>query len=369
MSLRHELVLLAGQEGSNVRALCRRLGISRKTAYKWLARYRRDGLAGLHERSRRPRRSPRQSAAGVERAVLSVRLAQPRWGGRKIRARLQAQGAEPVPAASTITAIVRRHGGIDPAVAAQHRPWQRFEHAVPNALWQMDFKGHVPLLNGGRCHPLTVLDDHSRFALALQACANEQGATVQATLTTVFRRYGLPQRMLMDNGAPWGSDAAHPHTPLTAWLLRLGVGVAHGRPYHPQTQGKDERFHRTLNAELLTAYQWRDVASCQPRFDHWRDVYNCERPHHALALAVPASRYQPSLRPFPEVLPRIEYGPADVVRKVQLDGHISAFGHSVLISKAFRGLPVALRPTAAHGHWDVYFCHQWITAIDLVASH
>ena len=369
MSLRHEFILLAVQEGTGVRALCRRFGISRKTAYKWLTRYRGEGIAGLRERSRRPRRSPRQSTAAVELAVLGVRLAQPRWGGRKIRARLQAQGAEAVPAASTITAIVRRHGGIDPAVAVQHRPWQRFEHVAPNALWQMDFKGHFPLLSGGRCHPLTVLDDHSRFALAVQACANEQGTTVQATLTLVFRRYGLPQRMLMDNGAPWGSDAAPPHTPLTAWLLRLGVGVSHSRPYHPQTQGKDERFHRSLNAELLTAYQWRDVASCQPRFDHWRDVYNCERPHHALALAVPASRYQPSLRLFPEVLPRIEYDPSDVVRKVQMDGHISAFGHSVLISKAFRGLPVALRPTAADGQWDVYFCHHRITAIDLAGSH
>ena len=115
MSLRHEFILLAVQEGTGVRALCRRFGISRKTAYKWLTRYRGEGIAGLRERSRRPRRSPRQSTAAVELAVLGVRLAQPRWGGRKIRARLQAQGAEAVPAASTITAIVRRHGGIDPA--------------------------------------------------------------------------------------------------------------------------------------------------------------------------------------------------------------------------------------------------------------
>src|SRR5699024_3964561 len=123
----------------------------------------------------------------------------------------------------------------------------------PNALWQMDFKGHFALQSGGRCHPLTVLDDHSRFNVVLAACANERTETVKAHLTTAFRRYGLPARMSMDNGAPWGQDFEHTLTPLVVWLLRLGVAVSHSRPYHPQTQGKDERFHKTLKAELLSA--------------------------------------------------------------------------------------------------------------------
>ena len=114
------------------------------------------------------------------------------------------------------------------------------------------------------------------------SCADEQGTTVQARLTEAFRRYGLPERMTMDNGAPWGSDFEHPYTPLTAWLIRLGVNVGHSRPYHPQTQGKDERFHRTLKAEVLTGHVFRDLDHCQRRFDEWRNTYNLERPHEAL---------------------------------------------------------------------------------------
>ena len=217
----------------------------------------------------------------------------------------------------------------------------------------------------GRCHPLTVLDDHSRFAVGLEACANERGETVQARLTAVFRRYGLPERMLMDNGAPWGSDRAHPHTPLTAWLIRLGIQISHGRPYHPQTQGKEERFHRTLVAEVLRYQVFRDLVHCQAHLDQWRDVYNLQRPHQALQMAVPASRYQPSPRSFPDVLPPIEYGPDDIVRKVQAEGLISYQGRAFRLSKAFRALPVALRPTSEDGILDVFYCHQKVARIDL----
>src|SRR5262249_9640533 len=159
----------------------------------------------------------------------------------------------------------------------------------------------------GRCHPLTVLDDHSRFALGLEACANEQGVTVQERLTTIFRRYGLPRRMTMDNGSPWGNDSTHPHTPLTVSLMRLGIGVGHSRPYHPQTQGKDERFHRTLKVEVLHGRTFRDLPHCQAAFDEWRTVYNVQRPHEALAMATPGSRYAISARPFPASLPAVEY--------------------------------------------------------------
>ena len=145
-----------------------------------------------------------------------------------------------------------------------------------------------------RCHPFTLLDDHSRFNLGLQACANERGETVQDRLTHVFRRYGLPQAMLMDNGAPWGNDSAQPFTPLTVWLMHLGISVHHSRPYHPQTLGKLERFHRSLKSELLAGTSFTDLEHCQRAFDTWRDFYNLERPHHALQLDTPVSRYLPS---------------------------------------------------------------------------
>ena len=214
MSQKQEFVTLAQNEGTNIRELCRRFGISPTTGYKWLDRFRDGGAAGLSELARRPHRSPGRTAPEVEGSVLRVRDAHPAWGGRKLRAWLLARGQQGVPSPGTITAILHRHGRIDPSLAEQHRPWQRFEHAEPNQLWQMDFKGHFAV-GEGRCHPLTVLDDHSRFALGLVACGDERGQTVQEQLTSIFRCYGLPQRMVMDNGSPWGHDGDHPYTPLT----------------------------------------------------------------------------------------------------------------------------------------------------------
>ena len=364
MSQRKEFVVLAMVDGANMAHLCQRFGISRRIGYKWLARYLKEGEAGLFDRCRRPRASPGVTPAALEEAVLRVREDHPAWGGRKIRARLQALGWVAVPAASTITAILKRHGKIDPAESLKHRAWQRFEAAFPNDLWQMDFKGHFAVVQG-RCHPLTVLDDHSRYALGLEACADERTATVKERLTGIFRRYGLPQRILVDNGSPWGADWEHPYTPLTVWLLRLGLGVTHARPCHPQTLGKDERFHRTLKAEVLTYCQGLELPQCQPRFNAWRLVYNLERPHEALGLAVPASRYRVSPRSFPETLPPIVYGPDDQVRRVQADGSISYRQQELRVGKAFRGELVALRPTSSDGVWEVVFCNQRITKIDL----
>lgn len=228
----------------------------------------------------------------------------------------------------------------------------------------MDFKGHFALAQG-RCHPLTVLDDHSRYALGLEACADERGVTVRERLISIFRRYGLPRQMLMDNGSPWGADAAHPYTPLTVWLLKLGVPVVHSGPYHPQTLGKDERFHRSLKAEVLQYCQGLDLAGCQQRLGRWRLLYNLERPHEALGLLPPVSRYQASPRGFPERLPRWEYGPADQVRQVQAAGWISFRGREFRLSKAFRGERVALRPTLTDGVWEVFFGPHGIARIDI----
>lgn len=363
MALRQEFVSLVSQEGANMRELCRRYGISPPTGYKWLERYRAQGPAGVEDRSRRPLHSPRRTPPELEAAVLAERALHPAWGGRKLRVRLLTQGFEPVPSASTVSAILDRHGCIDPLEAEKHGPWQRFERDAPNQLWQMDFKGNFALAQG-RCYPLTVLDDHSRFNLGLEACADEQEATVRERLTRIFRRYGLPDRMLMDNGSPWGYTSEYPHTALTAWLLRLDIRVSHGRAYHPQTQGKEERFHRTLKAEVLTR-PFTDVADCQRAFDPWRDVYNFERPHEALGMAVPASRYQVSWRAFPEQLPPIEYGPGDEVRKVQDHGEIMFRGKEFRVGRAFQGYPVALRPTTQETVWSVYFCRQELGIIDL----
>ena len=228
----------------------------------------------------------------------------------------------------------------------------------------MDFKGHFAT-DRERCHPLTVLDDHARFSICLKACVNEQTATVQSHLTESFHSFGLPWRIIFDNGSPWGDGPGHPYTPLGVWLLRLDIAISHSRPYHPQTLGKDERFHRTLKAELLTGRRFADLAHCQRAFDAWREIYNQRRPHQALGMEVPANRYSASPRSMPKDLPPIEYGPGDQVRKVYQGGWFSFKGRDVNFPKAFAGYPIALRPTEVDGLWDVFFCRHGVAQVDL----
>ena len=346
VSQRLEFVVLASVEGANVRRLCRRFRISAPTGYKWIERYRAGGEAALADRSCRPTSSPERSDDKTESAVLRLREQHPAWGARKLRAVLEARD-EKMPAVSTVHAILRRHGKIDPSAAAKHQPWQRFEHDRPNALWQMDFKGHVPMQRGGRCHPLTIVDDHSRFSIGLFACVNEQLGTVQDRLRRVFRCYGLPERMLTVNGPPWAvSHTPGGYTRLSVWLMRLGVSVSKGRPFHPQTQGKAERFHRTLKAELLGRTDLRDVDHAQAALDQWRGTYNLLRPHEALGMSVPASKYSPSPRTFPETLPELAYGPDDQVRHVRQRSEIRHGGQVWWIGDAFKGEWVGVRGTA-----------------------
>ena len=364
MSQRHEFVMLANYEQANIRQLCGRFGIGPATAYKWLHRFEAQGLLGLEELSRRPHHSPTRTTAELEQLVINLRKKHPAWGCRKLRQRLLVLGHQVVPSPSTITAILRRHQLLDPKESAKHQAFQRYERATPNELWQMDFKGEFKLPQG-RCYPLTILDDHSRFAIALQACARNTRNITQTALIQVFRRYGLPERITCDNGSPWGSRGRYYYTGLGVWLMRLGVAVSHSRPHHPQTQGKDERFHRTLEAEVLRYQRGDTLAQWQHHFDQWRVVYNTERPHEALAMAVPASRYQPSRRNYPKQLPAIEYGPADIVRKVRRYGHIKYEGREYHVGSAFFGLHIALRQTTTDGLLSVFFCNHMIGKLDL----
>jgi transposase InsO family protein len=368
MSLRWELVQRMLEEGVNKSQLCREFEVGRKTAYKWLRRYREAGREALQNASRRPLVSPKRTCEAMEEKVLALRDDHG-WGGRKISRRLRDLGVEGVPPASTVTEILRRHGRLDPRESEKHRAWQRFEAQAPNDLWQMDFKGHFPLVSGARCHPLTVLDDHSRFCLGLRACGDEQGATVQEHLRSLFRGYGLPLRLLVDNGPPWGTEGYDRVSRLGVWLIRLGVTVVHTGTYHPQTIGKDERFHRTLVDELIRRQIFQDLPHAQQCFDPWREVYNAERPHEALGLAVPASRYRISPRTFPETPPPVEYPRQDIVRQVGSGGHISFRNRLFRVGKALHGHSVALRPAETNEEFDIYFCHQRVAKIDLRDHH
>jgi transposase InsO family protein len=367
VSLRQEFVELACREGANRRELCRRFGISPKTGYKWLARAEPGLPATLSDLSRRPHSSPARTAPVMEQAVIELRTQHPSWGGRKISRRLLELGHSSPPPPSTITAILHRHGLItaQASLAAQH--WQRFEHEAPNALWQIDFKGDFETAKA-RCYPLTLIDDHSRFNLALQACPNVAAISVRPQLQRVFERYGLPARINADNGAPWGSPrlAGHGLSELSVWLIRLGIRMSHSAPYHPQTNGKIERFHRSLKAEVLAGRRFTDLPHAQQAFEHWRSVYNHERPHDALGLETPAMRYDPSTKRYPQTLPAIEYLDGDTVAHVKWNGELHFQGRRLKVSNALLKLPVAFRPDPAHdGCYDVFFCHHRFMQVDL----
>jgi len=367
MSLRREFVELALPDGANRRELCRRFGISPKTGYKWIDRFAEQGVAGLQEQSRRPQGSPAHTPEPIEARVLELRRTHPAWGGRKITRRLQELGCLSVPAPSTITDILHRHGLIESAASEAATAWQRFEHAQPNNLWQIDFKGYFDT-GAGPCHPLTLIDDHSRFNLLLEACSRPDTVAVQPLLTGVFRRHGLPVRINADNGSPWGSPRQHSHglSILSVWLIRLGIRVSHSRPYHPQTNGKIERFHRSLKAEVLAGRHFEDIGRVQQAFDPWREVYNHERPHEALGLDVPVKHYQSSPTPYPDKLPAIEYPDSDTVLTVDWNGWIKFKGNKIKVPSALHRLPIALRPDLRRdGLYNAYLCHHRFMKLDL----
>jgi putative transposase len=363
MDERREFVRLALQEGANRRELCRRFAIHPDTGYKWIERWV-SGDRELSDRSRRPHKSPCRTGARIEAAVLAIRDAHPAWGARKIACCLERDG-KAAPAVSTVHAILQRHGRViaPPGGAAAQT---RFEKDAPNLLWQMDFKGWIKLGNGERCHPLTIIDDHSRYVPCLKACANQQNPTVQGHLKATFERYGLPDAMFVDNGTPWGDASGKHWTRLRVWLLKLGVELIYSRPYHPQSRGKNERFHRTLCDEVFAFESFDSFSSVQRAFDRWREIYNFERPHEALGQNVPADRYKPSNRTMPKRLPDVEYGAHDIVRAVpKTKDYLSFKGRLWKVPEAFRGERLAIRPRGKDGRFGVFFASHIVATIDL----
>lgn len=237
----------------------------------------------------------------------------------------------------------------------------------PNLLWQMDFKGRTQLACGTWCHPLTIIDDHSRFAVALEACGDERMETVRDRLEPVLRRHGLPLAFYTDNGNPWGTGVPNQWTRLRVWLLKLGIDVIHARPYHPQGRGKNERFHRSLKAEVLAFAPLHGLAQAQKAFDRWREIYNRHRPHQGIGMAVPASRYSPSPRPFPSRLPEPVYDGGEIVRRVgTTKAYVSFKGKLWRVPGAFRNETVAIRPTGRDGLYGICFGATQIAEIDLL---
>lgn len=339
--LRRTFVQRANEAGCNFSALCREFGITRRTGYKWLQRWQLD--ASLTDRSKAPVCRPRRTPPATEELILSVRIDHPTWGARKILRYLQERGNTGLPVPSTATAILKRNGFISPEESAAHRPFSRFQREAPNDLWQMDFKGHFAMCDGNRCHPLTMKDDHSRNLLCLDAYDNERWDSVKASLLRVFAENGLPNAILCDNGAPWG-DSKNGYTPFELWMMQMDVLPIHGRPMHPQTQGKEERFHRTLNEDVLKRTPIRDLLHAQELFDAYRLEFNTERPHSALGLDVPAKHYRPSHRKMPGEFRDPEYDTGKTLRKVNYKGYICIRQHRYYLSETFAGKYIELLP-------------------------
>jgi transposase InsO family protein len=336
---REEFVKRALSYEKTKSALCREYEISRPTGDKWIKRHLRGET--MHNQSRAPFHTPNKTDAVTEEKILSLRLKHPAIGAKKLKRMLENNG-EFAPAYSTINAILHRNGLITKEASQAASPQIRFEKSAPNEMWQADFKGHFPMKNGVRCHPLTILDDHSRYCLCIDAKCNERGDGTKESFTRIFRLYGLPDTLLCDNGNPWGTAQSVGHTGFEVWLMDLGVLTKHGRILHPQTQGKEERFNGTLLRERIRYREYEDLAHAQRDFDEYRDFYNHVRPHHALDLDVPSARYTVSDRPFPERIDEWEYDDAFEIRHVKNSGYLSFRGQGYFLSEALGGKTVGI---------------------------
>jgi transposase InsO family protein len=313
---------------------CREFGISRKTGYKWLQRARLQPEQPLTDQSRRPLASPRRTAEDLEQQILEVRDTYG-WGGRKIRAFLRQRGVT-APSRQTVQHVLRRHDRVPPPAVPPPAPLS-FERSVPNELWQLDFKGPIEVARQ-RVFPFAVLDDHSRYALALQACLNCTMQTAWDVLWQAFADAGLPEGILADNAFGTRGQNALGLSWFEARLIRLGIHPYHGRPYHPQTQGKIERFNGTLERELWPRICRDDLTRFQAELTQWRtSVYNLLRPHESLDDLPPLQRWRPSPRPRPARLPEVVYAPAALLRKVMNRGDISYKGYRILVGAGLEG--------------------------------
>lgn len=360
---RIRFVLRASSGKEEMAGLCREFGISRPTGYLWLKRFREvERIEELGELSRRPQRSPTRTSESVEAEVVAQRQLRPDWGARKLQVLLRAEGVEkPV---TTIHRILRRHDLVKPQ--HQHRPaLKRFERSEPNQLWQMDFKGLAANLSQG-CRPLSVLDDCSRFALGLDALWGTKSGPVRSTLERIFREDGVPDAMLLDHGTPWWNPAHRwGWTQLSIWLMRQGIRLHFAAIRHPQTQGKVERFHRSLEDALHERGFPAEREQWAGWLEAFRREYNEVRPHEALGMATPSSRWRRSGKPFLENPPEWEYPATAEVRQVRNWGQVQIEHHDYTITGALSGERVGLERISDH-RILVFYRATCIREIDLL---
>lgn len=353
---RIQFVLAARRPGANRSAVCRAFGISRKTGYKWLGREARAGsVAALGEWSRRPHHSPHATSRRVVDRIGELRSTFG-WAGEKLAVLLAVEGISLSP--RTIDRIIQREGWTR-TDAAPTPALRRFVHGTPNELWQMDAKGAYPVEPRGRCHPLSIVDDHSRYAVGLTALPTLETGLVQPALIRTFEQYGVPRALLMDHGSPWWSTKGSAGlTTLGVFLLKQGIRLIYGAVRHPQTQGKVERFHRTLGERLRWVGVPRTLGGFERAFAWFRDEYNHVRPHEALGMEPPALHFRPSLRPYqPRPRPWVYPSGCDV-RRVRSNGNVSLASVEYFISMALQGEDVACIPHG--GRVLVMYRHMYV---------
>jgi putative transposase len=341
----------------SITELCDRFGVSRKTGYKWIARYTVGGAAGLAVRSSRPRHSPQATAAPVAAAIVAVRRRYPTWGGKKILAVLRER--EPtwsLPAVSTANEVLKRAGLV--SARRRRRPlghpgYQPSAVTEPNAVWTADFKGQFRTGDAQLCYPLTVCDAWSRFLIRCQGLRAPTTADTIAVFRRAFAEYGLPTRIRTDNGEPFAAASLGRLSRLSVWWIRLGIYPELIAPASPQQNGAHERMHRTLKAET-TRPPARHLCAQQQRFTAFRRRYNCDRPHEALGQRPPARLYTPSTRPLPCDLEPLSYPGHYEVRHVSRPGVMSWRGRNVVVSTVLIGEVIGLAPID-DGEWDLHF--------------
>jgi len=341
MDERVSFVVRANQSPLNFSALCREFGVSRPTGYRWLKRYQQvRQLSLLEDRSCRPHHSPSRTPSELERRVVELRKLHG-WGAKKLRVKLVEQGIDLGPA--TINRIIRRNGLLDPRDS--HQPAiNRFEREHPNELWQMDFKGQFKT-EGSLCHPLVILDDHSRFVVGLHALPSQAAGVVSPCLVQAFERYGVPQAMLMDHGVPWWSTTnGHGLTTVSVQLIKQGIYLIYGAVRHPQTLGKVERFNRTLKQAARRKGKLYNLAEWTRFLDGFSHEYNYVRPHEALEMAVPASRYHRSPRQYDPHPRPWEYPPGSIVKRLNSQGSLDYCASRYFVCEALAGEQVRIEP-------------------------
>ncbi len=336
--------------------LCRRYGVSRKTGYKWLQRYREQGLAGLQDQPCAPRSHPNQTPAAIEQQILAAKAAHPKWGPLTLQGWLEKQHPSVAwPARSTIGNLLQRHGLTVPRKRrprAAPSPLPLTSPDEPNRVWCADFKGWFRTQDGVRCDPLTISDAASRYLLRCQL-VRPDGEHVRPLFEATFREFGLPAVMRTDNGPPFATVAVHGLSELAVWWIKLGIYPERIEPGHPEQNGRHERMHRTLKQYTASPPAANGRAQ-QRAFDRFRREYNEERPHQGLEMRTPAQCYARSPRTYPKRLSEPEYPEGFAVRRV-VNGEIRWRCQRVFVGKGLNGERVALE-AIGEGVWRVWFC-------------